>query len=202
MTYTCSHCGIVFDRRGGYPRKYCSSKCYQAAKISKLGRKLTKAEINAAYRKRNTEKHLKQAREYYYRTRRQQKNKRLMGRYGVSIEWYEAQLLKQENKCAGCNQPEKATNSRTGVLFGLAVDHDHETGKVRGLLCAHCNAILGAIEAHRDTVAQLLTYLKLYGKDDLFDERSPSLAREPIPVRLHRSNWHGKARQRAIRNIP
>lgn len=60
-------------------------------------------------------------------------------KYGISLEEYLALLEKQNGLCAACNQPEKARRP-------LAVDHDHNTGRIRGLLCTHCNNLAGHIE--------------------------------------------------------
>jgi Uri superfamily endonuclease len=60
----------------------------------------------------------------------------LKRRYGITKLQYEQMLKKQKNVCAICKQKclEKAV---------LSVDHDKETGKVRGLLCSRCNLALG-----------------------------------------------------------
>lgn len=61
--------------------------------------------------------------------------------YGVTPEWYDAALEAQGGVCAICGQPE--TVMRFGKLKLLAVDHDHATGKPRGLLCQGCNQGIG-----------------------------------------------------------
>ncbi len=61
--------------------------------------------------------------------------------YGITVENYETMLVNQNGVCKICNKPCKSGKS-------LAVDHCHETGKVRGLLCAKCNTNLGRIEAY------------------------------------------------------
>ena len=66
-------------------------------------------------------------------------------RYNSPIEEYNLLLTQQGGVCAICKQPETAIG-RSGKVKTLATDHDHETGKVRGLLCAECNTLLGAIE--------------------------------------------------------
>lgn len=75
--------------------------------------------------------------------------------YGISLEDYEAMLAAQGNKCKICGGQQTA--GRRKMLY---VDHSHKTGRVRGLLCHHCNLIL----AHaRDTVEILrkaITYLQ------------------------------------------
>jgi hypothetical protein len=67
----------------------------------------------------------------------------LKGRYGVTLEWYEAKLAEQAGVCAICKQPETAINPRTGLTKPLAVDHCHTTGDNRGLLCGKCNTGIG-----------------------------------------------------------
>lgn len=63
--------------------------------------------------------------------RRKARDAYLRRNYGVGIEWYEEQLDKQGGRCAIC-----LCRPRTRVL---AVDHDHLTGALRGLLCGRCN---------------------------------------------------------------
>jgi hypothetical protein len=58
----------------------------------------------------------------------------LRHKYGLSIEDYEAMYERQGGKCALCGHPDR-----------LCVDHDHQTGRVRGLLCYLCNTALGRL---------------------------------------------------------
>lgn len=72
---------------------------------------------------------------------------RLRRRYGVSVVWYLAQYQHQNGQCAACGQPD---NTRR-----LSLDHDHDTGQPRELLCGQCNLI--AVEPDRvDAVANYL----------------------------------------------
>jgi len=68
----------------------------------------------------------------------------LMRLYGLTLADYEALAEMQGHVCAICGEPEKATN-RFGELLPLSVDHDHDTGEVRGLLCSRCNKGIGAL---------------------------------------------------------
>lgn len=61
--------------------------------------------------------------------------------YGITAAEYVALDAAQDGLCAICAQPE--TMTYRGTVKQLSVDHDHETGKVRGLLCAACNFALG-----------------------------------------------------------
>jgi Autographiviridae endonuclease VII len=64
--------------------------------------------------------------------------------YGVTVEWYRAKEVEQQGLCAICRRPER--QRRNGKLKRLAVDHDHETGKARALLCSSCNMKVGVLE--------------------------------------------------------
>lgn len=68
---------------------------------------------------------------------------KLKSHYGMSVEEYDALLEKQNHRCAICSQEETIRSGVTGKLHDFSVDHDHETGKVRGLLCGNCNRGLG-----------------------------------------------------------
>jgi Recombination endonuclease VII len=74
-------------------------------------------------------------------------------RYGVSARDYAAMMAKQDGVCAMCEQPPKQKNPV------LAVDHDHETDKVRGLLCLRCNTALAYFEDEK-LAARAEAYLK------------------------------------------
>lgn len=78
-------------------------------------------------------------------------------RVGIFVEdydiWYEEQLAKQDGKCAmsDCRLPvEKNLHGR------LSVDHDHVTGKFRGLICNRCNSFLGHYEKRKLVVEAYL----------------------------------------------
>ena len=63
-----------------------------------------------------------------------------MDNYKLTVEQYDVILAYQGGVCYACHQPEPVKGRR------LSVDHDHETGLVRGLLCSRCNPIIGKLE--------------------------------------------------------
>lgn len=67
----------------------------------------------------------------------------LRKKYGLSADAYQALLEGQGNLCASCREKEVFVNKKTGRLQELGVDHDHQTGEVRGLLCVGCNRGIG-----------------------------------------------------------
>lgn len=61
----------------------------------------------------------------------------------LTVEEYDEMLLEQEGVCWICKRAPKS-NRR------LSVDHDHDTGQVRGLLCTKCNTTLGWVEMYQE----------------------------------------------------
>jgi hypothetical protein len=80
-------------------------------------------------------------------------------RQGSSSERYRELLEAQNTKCAICGVME-GHRSRYGKVCRLAVDHDHRTGKVRGLLCNNCNRGLGRFKDSIENLEAALRYLK------------------------------------------
>ena len=60
--------------------------------------------------------------------------------------------------CAVCRNPE-TTLGNNGRIKNLAVDHDHITGRVRGLLCNNCNRALGLLRDDREVLQRAIDYL-------------------------------------------
>jgi hypothetical protein len=82
-----------------------------------------------------------------------------MAVYGPYIEWYYIVLASQNGKCAinGCTATELLGTGRTRRL---AVDHNHHTGEVRGLLCTRCNTALGQVGERLARLEGLAVYLR------------------------------------------
>ena len=121
------------------------------------------------YRADNREKHNATRREYVARNRekinarsreRRAKSAKIRATYlkyayGMSIDDYNTMIEAQNGGCGICG---KAPDSgRWGRLY---VDHDHETGRVRGLLCRDCNAILGYANDEPGLLRSAANYLE------------------------------------------
>lgn len=78
--------------------------------------------------------------------------------YGVTLEWYKAKHAEQNGVCAICEREETAVIH--GRNISLAVDHCHDTGKVRGLLCRSCNNAIGAFGHNPDLLFAAIAYLE------------------------------------------
>ena len=108
---------------------------------------------------RNRAKKLKARKLLYMNTPydvRLAKNNQLKNTYKISIEEYEQKLKEQNYSCAICNR------HRDEFKRNLSVDHDHKTGKVRGLLCVKCNTALGMLNDNVEYFTAAIMYLKSF----------------------------------------
>lgn len=105
-------------------------------RIKELGQQTShKKKMESQNKPRNKE----QKRMYYIANRHNVRNHQLMRTYGISLEQYNSILISQGGYCALCSATSKSGKN-------LAVDHDHLTGQIRGLLCSRCNTSLERIE--------------------------------------------------------
>lgn len=82
---------------------------------------------------------------------------RSLKRYGINAVIYELLSEAQNHACRVCGEPRSALKDK----YGFHVDHDHDTGKVRGLLCRGCNVALGSAKDDPRILRGLLRYLSL-----------------------------------------
>ncbi len=76
-------------------------------------------------------------------------------RYSITIKDYEELLEQQDRKCAICGSTK--TGDKSKIFF--SIDHNHKTGKVRGLLCVHCNHGLGGFKDNPEFLASAIAYI-------------------------------------------
>ena len=76
--------------------------------------------------------------------------------YGLTLEDFTERLEKQSNRCACCGSTKTFAPKRADVFV---VDHDHETGKVRGLLCHRCNRGIGLLGDTVEALQNAIDYL-------------------------------------------
>jgi len=79
--------------------------------------------------------------------------------YGITLAQYNEMLGKQEHLCALCG--EKPETDRR-----MHVDHDHVTGKIRALLCHHCNLLLGNAKDSVERLHQAIAYLERHACEE------------------------------------
>lgn len=79
---------------------------------------------------------------------------KLRSKYGLSIEDFERIAAIQGDRCALCR------TDTPGGRGSWHVDHDHETGAIRGLLCMRCNRAIGMFEDSTDLLELAIRYLR------------------------------------------
>jgi len=77
-------------------------------------------------------------------------------KFGITVEQYEQMIVQQENRCAICSKHYDDFNGR-GKNFHI--DHCHESGEVRGLLCSNCNTGLGQFKDNVKALESAIIYL-------------------------------------------
>jgi hypothetical protein len=129
------------------------SKCKEEKEISKFGWNKQRDRPNywckscrVAYNNQNDKKHQE-------RVKKSRKKTKLKANYGITLEEYNKQLEHQQGKCAICFEP----------LDKAHVDHCHDTGTLRGLLCPRCNHGLGHFKDNIEALKQAVEYIKSKG---------------------------------------
>jgi hypothetical protein len=94
---------------------------------------------------------------YYPRVREKRLADRRQRMYGVSPEEFEARRIKQENRCAICRKEFEETPR---------IDHNHETGTNRDLLCNACNVLIGMSFESVEILGSAIQYLHRWKNDN------------------------------------
>ena len=145
---TCTTCKIpkslVSFNKEPKGRLGVKSKCKPCEKQYRLSHRKQGNKSIASWRSRNPERF---------------KSIELKGKYGITLEQYNSILRSQNGVCAICCRPEKSHDHR-GKLRDLSVDHCHQTGKIRGLLCFDCNTALGKFNEDVEVIASACEYLE------------------------------------------
>lgn len=79
------------------------------------------------------------------------RNQRLKLKYGITVEQYDQMLTNQNGVCACCGKPPGKRR--------LHVDHNHQTGQIRELLCVNCNVAIGNVKEDPKLLQRLAEYL-------------------------------------------
>ena len=84
-------------------------------------------------------------------------------KYGIDEYKLEDLLIQSDYKCHICGEYESSIDPRTGKEYSLAIDHNHETGEVRGVLCSSCNVGIGLLKDDVGVMANAIKYIIEHG---------------------------------------
>lgn len=117
-------------------------------------------EYKKRWRLKNIEREKEKKIEYYKQNKEAQRERDLQSKYKISIEDYNNMFVAQEGKCACCGISEAELKSKYDSFHArFCVDHDHQTNKVRQLLCHKCNTLIGYLEKRKEILGKALDYI-------------------------------------------
>lgn len=157
-THICPQCGLELPLTEVYFPKDSKRKHGLSSWCRPCSRR-KKRESNARIKQSDPEAWLERRRAYVAsykvrypeRVRASDRRQKLRGKFGITEEEYQALLAKQNGCCAICgDHPDKKA---------LAVDHCHDSGQIRGLLCGKCNTALGLMDDNAQRLAAASEYL-------------------------------------------
>lgn len=127
------------EKRRAYRKKWAAENKDRVLEVNRSWRKKNRKRLNALARARyrkNTQKELDRIR---------------LKKYGITGEEFRAIIEKQGTKCPICNR---------NITKNPTVDHDHVTGKIRGLICSSCNLAIGNADDSPDRLRAMARYLE------------------------------------------
>lgn len=136
----CSRCGQ--ERTGSHPN-YCVA-CFRAYREEQRAKACSRCGAPRAEGDRRSADYCNNCSRDYW----------LMHKYGLTVEQYEQMLIEQTHRCALCGEE---SNGRP-----WHVDHCHDTGKVRGVLCDRCNRGLGQFREDAALLRKAVAYLEAH----------------------------------------
>ena len=139
MTKVCTKCKIEkditnFNSRGGSQKHLYKSRCKECLN-----------NFNQKWRLENMDK------VRVYRAKDKWTLKKRTSRLGMTVDEFWNMYESQEGKCAICLQDIAAENS--------AIDHNHDSGKIRGILCKSCNRGIGLLKDEAQVLNRAYKYL-------------------------------------------
>jgi len=167
-TKICCRCGEEFPKSTKY---FFTNKSkpdglrYECKECSKKHVEKNKEKISEqrkAYRDRNKERLLEEKRAIYRRpsVKLRVKKAQMRLKYGVSEEVVQELMDIQRGCCAICQDSLVSPESKRSFM----IDHNHDTGEVRGLLCLSCNSAIGLLKEDEEVLTSAIRYLQKYNE--------------------------------------
>ena len=159
----CEYCGRLHNGKYGSGR-FCSQQCARGfstkAKRKEINKRVSYTLTNRQQNDPLLKEITRKAREKAKETVRKKKLARRVKIGGIELDITYGELeeyRKAHPVCEICGNPERRRSYKGKELPNkLAIDHDHKTGKFRGLLCSKCNYNLGWFEGERDNIIKFI----------------------------------------------
>jgi hypothetical protein len=184
---TCRKCGKTKSLADFYPHPGCRDGVRPECKACNLAAKVARhrAEPQPArdrtqrWRQDNPDRYAENQRRFRESGGKKLADRRshLKRKYGITLEQYDDLLERQGGVCGICGAEPHPTIS-------LHVDHDHETGALRGLLCFRCNQAIGSLQEDASLLLAAADYLDRHDqqRDEIRTRIEERLAELPPPA--------------------
>ena len=149
-------CEANREKKRAYSKKWRDKNKKHAAALRRAWKVQNASKIQAyriKYRQLHPEEHRVWARAQYAKEPKKYRLRQRLAKYGLTRVQYEEMQTAQGHKCLICQT----------TTDNLHLDHNHATGKVRGLLCNLCNLGLGLFKDDKIRLAQAIAYLDAAG---------------------------------------
>lgn len=158
-SYSCTSCTTArtASRDPNIGRRYASSERGRSTRKRYKKTKVYREIQNRYHRKRYASDpsiYKERNRKSYERHADKRSDYARFRAYGLSKEEYLQKLAEQDYRCEICG------THQDQLTYKLAVDHKHDTGKIRDLLCAPCNMALGLLKENISTMTNMIAYLR------------------------------------------
>ncbi len=154
---TCTKCKVEKEASEFYKHTLTSDRlrgeCKACFKLNHAVWRANNKDKIHAYYKKDVLKHRARSKEWMRANPEKRKDRRLQTKYGITLEQYNDLFAIQAGCCVICEQHQSSFKN------ALAVDHDHSTGSVRGLLCKPCNLSLGLFKDRPKALENAIAYL-------------------------------------------
>mgnify|MGYP003939491259 CR=1 FL=1 len=147
----CSKCGLIKSYSNFYVDKSRKDGLTYDCKECR------KSHRRSYYMKTKNTKYMKEYNKQYYKENKTKEHNRYLEKtYGITYKEKIRLLELQNYKCAICGKDLKTRGNDTNI------DHNHDTGDVRGILCTRCNTLLGWANESIEILMRAVYYLKKY----------------------------------------
>lgn len=140
----CPRCDLWLN-----PDRFYKSKGRRPYGLSSRFKKCERGRLDAIPKKERTTDELRQIYAEHNMKRK----------FGLSWDDYLAMVERADGVCEICGKAETQVHHATGQAQRLSVDHDSETGLIRGILCSRCNRGIGFLQHDPDLLAAAIAYL-------------------------------------------
>lgn len=128
-----------------YPNKNTKDKFQSSCKTCAL-------QLQKKWYEQNPSKNREWCKQYYSKNKHKWRERSYKNKYGLTIEEVNEMLLSQNNQCPICQSAFKKTKY-------MNIDHNHQTGKMRQILCSKCNTAIGLLDENIERFRRAIDYL-------------------------------------------